>query len=109
MTEDPRAAAANADVIITDTWVSMGFEDSAEARHRALAPYRVTRELLEVEAPGGGDGEAPRQVLGGVPLGQGPCRKGEQVAGEPVGPGAHQVRAAHASTTAVSGRTGPCA
>jgi ornithine carbamoyltransferase len=52
VTDDPHAAAANADVILTDTWVSMGFEDSAEARHRALAPYCVTRELLALAAPG---------------------------------------------------------
>jgi ornithine carbamoyltransferase len=52
VTEDPRAAAANADVILTDTWVSMGFEDDAAARQRALAPYRVTRALLAGAAPG---------------------------------------------------------
>ncbi len=52
VTDDPRAAAANADVILTDTWVSMGLEDSAEARHVALSPYRVTRELLAIAAPG---------------------------------------------------------
>jgi ornithine carbamoyltransferase len=52
VTDDPHAAAANADVVLTDTWVSMGFEDSAEARHRALDPYRVTRELLRSAAPG---------------------------------------------------------
>ena len=52
VTDDPRAAAANADVVLTDTWVSMGFENSAEARHLALSPYRVTRELLAIAAPG---------------------------------------------------------
>jgi ornithine carbamoyltransferase len=52
VTEDPRAAAANADVIITDTWVSMSFEEDAEARRRALAPYRVTRALLAEAAAG---------------------------------------------------------
>jgi ornithine carbamoyltransferase len=52
VTDDPHAAVANADVVLTDTWVSMGFEDSAEARHRALSPYRVTRELLAGAAPG---------------------------------------------------------
>ncbi len=39
VTEDPRAAAANADVIITDTWVSMSFGSGrrgAKARARAL-------------------------------------------------------------------------
>ncbi|MEP7122327.1 MAG: ornithine carbamoyltransferase [Byssovorax sp.] len=52
VTDDPRAAATSADVILTDTWVSMGFEESAEARQRALSPYRVTRELLALAAPG---------------------------------------------------------
>ena len=52
MTEDPRAAAASADVVLTDTWVSMSFEADAEARTRALAPYRVTRALLASAAPG---------------------------------------------------------
>lgn len=52
VTEDPRAAVANADVILTDTWVSMGFEDDAAARQRALAPYRVTRARIADAAPG---------------------------------------------------------
>jgi ornithine carbamoyltransferase len=52
VTDDPHAAAANADVILTDCWVSMGFEDDVEARHRALSPYRVTRDLLAAAAPG---------------------------------------------------------
>jgi ornithine carbamoyltransferase len=52
VTHDPHAAAANADVVLTDTWVSMGFEDNAEARQLALSPYRVTRELLAIAAPG---------------------------------------------------------
>jgi ornithine carbamoyltransferase len=51
VTEDPRAAAANADVILTDTWLSMGFEDDVEARRRALSPYRITRALLASAAP----------------------------------------------------------
>lgn len=51
VTEDPRAAAKNADVILTDTWVSMSFEEDAEARRRALTPYRVTRALLADAAP----------------------------------------------------------
>jgi len=52
VTEDPSAAAANADVILTDTWLSMGFEDDAEARRRALSPYRITSALLAAAAPG---------------------------------------------------------
>ena len=52
VTEDPREAAANADIVLTDTWISMGFEDDPEARRRALTPYRVTRALLDGAAPG---------------------------------------------------------
>ena len=37
---------AGADVVITDTWVSMGTEGQAAERLAALAPYAVTSELL---------------------------------------------------------------
>ncbi len=43
---DPAAAVAGADVVVTDTWVSMGAEDEAAERLAALAPYAVTAELL---------------------------------------------------------------
>jgi ornithine carbamoyltransferase len=43
---DPAAAVAGADVVITDTWVSMGTEGQATERLAALAPYAVTGELL---------------------------------------------------------------
>ncbi|MBI1385367.1 MAG: ornithine carbamoyltransferase [Rhizobiales bacterium] len=45
VTEDARAAAAGADCIIADTWVSMGDED-AEERLRLLAPFQVNGELM---------------------------------------------------------------
>ena len=45
---DKREAVAGADVIYTDVWVSMGEEAHFEERIRQLAPYRVTRELLEL-------------------------------------------------------------
>jgi ornithine carbamoyltransferase len=48
---DPLAAVAGADVVITDTWVSMGKEEEAAARKAALAPYAVTRELMTAAAP----------------------------------------------------------
>jgi ornithine carbamoyltransferase len=45
LTDDPRAAAADADALYTDVWVSMGDED--EARRRAdLAPYQLDADLL---------------------------------------------------------------
>ncbi|MFC6153114.1 ornithine carbamoyltransferase [Nocardioides yefusunii] len=43
---DPTAAVAGADVVITDTWVSMGKEDEAAARLAELAPYQLNAELL---------------------------------------------------------------
>jgi len=33
-------------------WVSMGDEETAEARHAALAPYRLDAALLDRAAPG---------------------------------------------------------
>jgi ornithine carbamoyltransferase len=48
LTHDPRAAAAEADAIYTDVWVSMGDEAEAERRRADLAPYQVNDELLAV-------------------------------------------------------------
>ena len=48
---DPRTAAAGADVVITDTWVSMG-QSGAEARITAMAPFQVNEALMAVAAPG---------------------------------------------------------
>ncbi len=43
---DP-AELAGADVLVTDTWVSMGSEDEALAREQAFRGYRLTTELVE--------------------------------------------------------------
>lgn len=45
VTTDPYEAAADADLIITDTWVSMG-DDQASRRHNLLKPYQVNAELM---------------------------------------------------------------
>jgi len=45
LTEDPREAVAGADLVITDTWVSMGDVDVAE-RRRVLKPYQVNTNLM---------------------------------------------------------------
>jgi ornithine carbamoyltransferase len=45
-TDDPRAAAAGADAIYTDVWVSMGDEAQADRRRADLAPYQLNEELL---------------------------------------------------------------
>jgi ornithine carbamoyltransferase len=46
LTADPRAAAAGADAIYTDVWVSMGDEAEAERRRADLSPFRVDADLL---------------------------------------------------------------
>ena len=43
--EDPRDAVEGADLVITDTWVSMGDTDAAE-RRRVLKPYQVNTQLM---------------------------------------------------------------
>jgi ornithine carbamoyltransferase len=50
LTTDPRAAVEGADAVYTDVWVSMGDEEGAEGRLRALEPYRIDGELLSVAA-----------------------------------------------------------
>jgi ornithine carbamoyltransferase len=50
--EDPWAAVHDADVIYTDTWVSMGSENEAEARQRAFTAYQVNAQLLAAAKPG---------------------------------------------------------
>lgn len=44
---DPDEAAAGADVMVTDTWVSMGKEEEKSARLRDLGPYKVTTETMD--------------------------------------------------------------
>jgi ornithine carbamoyltransferase len=46
LTRDPKEAVAGADVVTTDTWVSMGDVDEAE-RKAAFAPYQVTQALMD--------------------------------------------------------------
>jgi ornithine carbamoyltransferase len=48
---DPREAVRDARAIYTDVWVSMGDEDTAGERRRALADYRVDDALLDAAAP----------------------------------------------------------
>ena len=42
---DAARAVAGADVVVTDTWISMG-QDHAEAKMAAMAPYQVTPQLM---------------------------------------------------------------
>ncbi|AEI37699.1 MAG: ornithine carbamoyltransferase [Zymomonas mobilis subsp. pomaceae] len=45
VTHDPFAAVKGADVIVTDTWVSMG-QAHAEAKIKAMQPYQVNEALM---------------------------------------------------------------
>ncbi|CAN5807170.1 ornithine carbamoyltransferase [soil metagenome] len=44
---DPRAAAADADVLYTDVWISMGQEEDSGRRREAFAGYTVTPEWFD--------------------------------------------------------------
>ena len=44
---DPEAAAASADCIVTDTWVSMGDRDGRK-RHNVFKPYQVNGALMKL-------------------------------------------------------------
>jgi ornithine carbamoyltransferase len=46
LTADPRAAAADADALYTDVWVSMGDEEEAARRRADLAPFQLDGDLL---------------------------------------------------------------
>lgn len=51
VTADPAEAVAGADVVATDTWVSMGDEAEAEQRVLPFVPYRVDDALLAHAKP----------------------------------------------------------
>ena len=48
---DPREAVAGADVVVTDTWISMGQEHERARRLQDLAPYRLDDALLALASP----------------------------------------------------------
>jgi ornithine carbamoyltransferase len=51
-TEDLKAAAAGADLLYTDVWVSMGKEAEAAERIRVLGGYQINAELVKLANPG---------------------------------------------------------
>lgn len=50
LTRDPVAAVAGADVVVTDTWISMG-QSHAEEKLAAMMPYQVTPALMAGAKP----------------------------------------------------------
>jgi ornithine carbamoyltransferase len=50
-TEDLRAAAAGADVLYTDVWVSMGKEAESAERLEQLSGYQINQALLNLARP----------------------------------------------------------
>ena len=48
---DPRRAVTGADVVVTDTWVSMGREEEAADRLAAFSDYTVTADLVSLASP----------------------------------------------------------
>lgn len=51
LSTDPNEAVQGAELVLTDTWVSMG-EGNPEARKRALQPYQINEALMSKAAPG---------------------------------------------------------
>lgn len=50
ITRDPREAVTGADVVVTDTWISMG-QSGAEARIAAMTPFQVNDALMALARP----------------------------------------------------------
>ena len=48
----PEDAVRDADVIYTDTWISMGQESESQVRRQAFANFQVTNALMNAAAPG---------------------------------------------------------
>ena len=46
LTNDPQEAVADADIVYTDVWASMGQEQEATKRKKSFAPYQINQNLL---------------------------------------------------------------
>lgn len=47
-TTDPKQGVKGADIVVTDTWVSMGDEAEKEERLKVFSPYQVDKELFSL-------------------------------------------------------------
>lgn len=45
LTTDPLEAANGANVLVTDTWISMGQEEEKERRLKAFQDYQITMQV----------------------------------------------------------------
>ncbi len=70
ITSDPLAAVEGADVLITDTWVSMGQEPGEAGSEHELRPFAVTAQSLE------------RAATGAIVLHCLPAYRGQEIAAE---------------------------
>lgn len=52
VSQSPEEAATDADVVHTDTWVSMGQEKETESRRTAFSSFQVTESLMSLASPG---------------------------------------------------------
>ncbi|HEY1477044.1 MAG TPA: ornithine carbamoyltransferase [Chthoniobacterales bacterium] len=52
LTDDPTTGADRADVLYTDVWVSMGFEEESARRLRELSSFQVNEQLVARAASG---------------------------------------------------------
>jgi len=68
ITDDPKIAVQDADVIYTDVWTSMGQEDESAKRRKAFAGYQVNSKLISA---------AKKDVIFMHPL---PAHYGEEIA-----------------------------
>ncbi|WP_166243699.1 ornithine carbamoyltransferase [Paenibacillus turpanensis] len=75
---DPKEAVADADVVYTDVWASMGFEAEQQKRELAFASYQVNDELMKY---------AKKDYLFMHCL---PAHRGEEVSAEVID-GAHSI------------------
>lgn len=51
LTHDPREAVKDADIIITDTWISMGEEKEAKIRDKIFKPFQINSKLVKLAKP----------------------------------------------------------
>lgn len=51
LTNNPNEAVKDADVVVTDSWISMGDESEKEERIKIFSPYQVNKELVKFAKP----------------------------------------------------------